>query len=390
MIVLSRRFCLLKLFSLLLMLAWQPLAVAAPSQLNTKHQIEQIKQQRQRLSVIRKRLEAQLGAIGKELHELDVSLLVARKASRDAYKKLQETDQRLRKLKRQSEHLQQRVRTLRRTIAHQAITAWQRSSHASAWMGLLTGVSVSDIPHRRFLLDAVLRSEQRDRQAYRASVAELATVQTALQTQRQQLEQSRQEKKKAAAELEAQAGKKRRMMARVRRQVRLKKRQDIRLAREEQALRRMLDEMSEGLLPIDRQQHAGISIRKRKGRLKWPVQGRIVAGYRSRPRTGMPRLQGVQLRPWRHASAVHAMAAGQVRYADWFGGYGLMMIVDYGDGLLGVYAHNDALYKQVGDWVEEGETIADAGSTGWVNRVTLYFEVRDRGKAVNPKRWCRR
>lgn len=84
------------------------------------------------------------------------------------------------------------------------------------------------------------------------------------------------------------------------------------------------------------------------------------------------------------------MAAGQVRYADWFGGYGLMTIVDYGEGVLGVYAHNDMLYKQLGDWVDEGEIIADVGSTGWVNRVTLYFEVRDKGKPVNPKRWCRR
>ena len=104
----------------------------------------------------------------------------------------------------------------------------------------------------------------------------------------------------------------------------------------------------------------------------------------------MPRLKGVQLKPKGKARKVRAMAAGQVRYADWFGGFGLMTIVDYGDGVLGVYAHNDALYKQLGDWVEEGETLADVGSTGWVSRVALYFEIRDKGKAVNPKRWCRR
>jgi len=382
---------MLRFFCLLLMLAWQPqFGAAAPSQLNTKQKIKQVKQQRQHLSMIKNRLQAQLGGIGKELHVLDASLIIARKASRNAYHKVVETDQRLLKLKRQSGHLKQHIRALKQTIMQQAITAWRRSSHASAWMGLLTGVSVSDIPHRRFLLNTVMRSEQHDRQAYRESVAELASVATALQTQRQQLEQLRQEKKKATAELEKQAREKRHMMARVQQQVRLKKRQDARLASEEQALIQMLDEMSEDLLSMDRQQHAGISIRKRKGHLKWPIRGRIVAGYRSRPKAGMPRLQGVQLRPRRHASAVHAMAAGQVRYADWFGGYGLMTIIDYGDGVLGVYAHNDALYKQMGDWVEEGETIADAGSTGWVNRVTLYFEVRDRGKAVNPKRWCRR
>ncbi len=385
MIILSRLFCLM------LILAWQPHAgAAAPSEQNTQQKIAHVKQQRQRLAVIKRQLQAQLGDIGKALHQLDTALIAARKASRDAYRQVVQTDRRLQELKDQSMQLQQRIRALKRAMMHQAVTAWRRSSHASAWMGLLTGVPVSDIPHRRFLLNAVMASEQRDRQAYRDAVAKLADVESALQAQRQQLEQFRQAKKKAAAELATQVKKKRRMMARVQRRVRQKKRQDMRLAREEQALMRMLGEMSENLLSVDRQGHAGISIRKRKGHLKWPVRGRIVASYRSRPKAGMPRLQGVQLRPRRHASAVHAMAAGQVRYADWFGGYGLMMIVDYGDGLLGVYAHNDQLYKQIGDWVEEGETIADAGSTGWVNRVTLYFEVRDRGKAVNPKRWCRR
>jgi septal ring factor EnvC (AmiA/AmiB activator) len=176
----------------------------------------------------------------------------------------------------------------------------------------------------------------------------------------------------------------------VRDKVRAKARKDSRLAREEKALIQMLDEMGADLLAIDRQQTAGVSIRKRKGHLKWPIRGRIVASYHSRPKAGMSRLQGVQLRPKNHARTVKAMAAGQVRYADWFGGYGLMTIIDYGEGLLGVYAHNNALYKQLGDWVEEGEVIADAGSTGWVNSVTLYFEIRDRGRAVNPKRWCRR
>jgi len=79
-----------------------------------------------------------------------------------------------------------------------------------------------------------------------------------------------------------------------------------------------------------------------------------------------------------------------VRYADWFGGYGLMMIVDHGDGLISVYAHNDALYWQMGDWVEAGERIAEAGSTGWIEGVRLYFELREKGKPVNPKKWCRR
>ncbi len=383
---------LLRVICLLLLLPWvlPPAPALAASGPSTEQKIKQVKQERQRLAKVKKQLEAQLGSIGKELRELDTSLITARKASRNAYEKVLATDQQLVELKRKSKRLKKSIGELKQAVLNQAVAAWQRSSHASPWLGVLTGVSVSDIPHRRFLLGEMMRSEERDRQAYADAVAELADVEVRLQTQRRQLNTFRQEKKKAAAKLAARVKDKRQLINQVRHEVRLKKRKDTRLAREEQALMQMLDSMSEDLLVIDRQQNAGVSVRKRKGRLKWPIRGRIVASYRSRPKAGMARLQGVQLRPGKHARAVRAMAAGQVRYADWFGGYGLMTIVDYGDGLLGVYAHNDVLYKQLGDWVEDGEILADAGSTGWVNRVTLYFEVRDRGKAVNPKRWCRR
>jgi len=384
---------LFRLLALLLMATWLPVSVctaASGQEISTEQKIERVKKERQRLAQVKKQLELQLGSIGKELHKLDVALTAARKASRDVNDKIKATDQQLLALKQQSKQLEKRISALKQIVLDQAMAAWQHSSHSSQWMGVLTGVSVSDIPHRRFLLNHVMRSEENDRRAYAESVAELARVETELQTKRQQLELLRQEKRQAESRLMASVTDKRKMIKRVRDEVRAKARKDSRLAREEKALIQMLDEMGADLLAIDRKQTAGVSIRKRKGHLKWPIRGRIVASYHSRPKAGMSRLQGVQLRPKNHARTVKAMAAGQVRYADWFGGYGLMTIIDYGEGLLGVYAHNNALYKQLGDWVEEGEVIADAGSTGWVNSVTLYFEIRDRGRAVNPKRWCRR
>ncbi|MDQ6968402.1 MAG: peptidoglycan DD-metalloendopeptidase family protein, partial [Mariprofundaceae bacterium] len=135
-----------------------------------------------------------------------------------------------------------------------------------------------------------------------------------------------------------------------------------------------------------------VSIRKHKGRLHWPLKGKVVASFGSRPHAQSAKLLGVQIAPAsssKKGRQVKVMADGQVRYADWFGGFGLMVVVEYGHGIIGVYAHNDALYKQVGDWVEAGDVIAEAGSTGWIEKTRLYFELRDKGKAVNPTRWCR-
>ena len=352
--------------------------------------IEKIKAERQRLAEVRKQLEGQMGSVGQELRRLDAALIKARKASRSAKQQLQKADTRIAELKRERKTLQSRINELKELMLGESVAAWQRSSRASQWMGIFTGVPVSDIPHRRYLLNMVMHSQSEDRQTYIQSVLDLARVEAELNAQREQLVQLRREKQKAEDELSGRVKDKRGVLNRVRKEVASKKSRDLQLAREEKALLRLLDDMSEGLLAIEKSSTSEQKIRKRKGRLRWPVNGKIVASFGSRPSPSMPTLQGVQLRPSSSGREVRAMASGQVRYADWFGGFGLMTIVDYGDGVLGVYAHNNALYKQLGDWVEENEMIAEAGSTGWINNVAVYFEIRDRGKAVNPKRWCRR
>jgi septal ring factor EnvC (AmiA/AmiB activator) len=373
------------------LLSFFPLSdIAASEKRATQEKINNIKQERVHLARIRKQLEQQLGELGRELHGLDSALVKARKVSRNARGNVIKADRKLARLQRERQALQQHVNTLQQQIREETVAAWQRSAHSSQWLGIFTGVSVSDIPHRRYLLNVLMQSQAEDRRAYIWSVQELAKVETDLQQQHDQLVSLKQEKKQSEQNLEKRVHAKRNMTKRVQKDIKSKKKRDTLLSREKKALLHLLEGLDEDLLAIEKQATSAQHIRRRKGRLHWPLKGRIVASYGSRPAPSMPRLKGVQLKPKDKIGKVRAMAAGQVRYADWFGGFGLMTIVDYGDGVLGVYAHNDTLYKQLGDWVEEGETLADVGSTGWINDVALYFEIRDKGRAVNPKRWCRR
>ena len=126
-----------------------------------------------------------------------------------------------------------------------------------------------------------------------------------------------------------------------------------------------------------------------KGRLPLPVaDGDILARF------GAPREQA-SLR-WRAlllgaepGTEVHAVFRGRVAYAERLRGYGLLTILDHGDGMLSLYAHNRVLYKEVGEWVETGEVIASVGSTGGQQRTATYFEIRRDGQPVDPLRWCR-
>ncbi|HIO14639.1 MAG TPA: peptidase M23, partial [Chromatiales bacterium] len=87
--------------------------------------------------------------------------------------------------------------------------------------------------------------------------------------------------------------------------------------------------------------------------------------------------------------AVYAVAPGQVVFADWLRGFGLLLIVDHGQGYLSLYGHNQSLFKELGEWVEVNDTIASVGNSGGHRGIGLYFEIRHDGQPVDPGLWCR-
>ncbi len=84
---------------------------------------------------------------------------------------------------------------------------------------------------------------------------------------------------------------------------------------------------------------------------------------------------------------VSAVYSGKVVFSDWLNGYGLLLIIDHGEGFMTLYAHNQSLFKQKGALVLQGEQIATVGHSGGLKQNGLYFEVRQRGKAVSPSDW---
>ena len=125
---------------------------------------------------------------------------------------------------------------------------------------------------------------------------------------------------------------------------------------------------------------------KLKGKLAWPVQGRIIGDY-GQPRGGGPvKWSGVLLEA-RQGTPVRAVYHGRIAFADWLPGLGLLIIVDHGDGYMSLYGHNEALLKEPGDWVEPGEAIAQVGDTGGQPQPALYFEIRHDGDPTNPHPW---
>ncbi|MDQ6971194.1 MAG: peptidoglycan DD-metalloendopeptidase family protein [Mariprofundaceae bacterium] len=382
----------MRLFSIPLVLALL-CAFAWPVDLvfsaDTKMQLKEVRQQRAALTRLREQLEARLGDLGAVLKKADGALVEASRESKRARQDVRSTDEHISVLKARQIELKNKAGALKKSMQREAALAYRQADQSSLWLDMLLGAEVADIPHRQYLLARLVQQQRQDRMDYVRTRSELAVTQSELMTQRRELEALRVEKDKRWQSLRAAREDKQSLWNKVKHDARLKAERDAQLARQESALKKLLKGMGSTLLKAD----GGADwkpMRQQKGKLAWPIDGRIVAGFHSRTFEGRPRLAGVQLAPRRSGGQVKAVAAGHVRYADWFGGYGLMMIVDHGDGLMTVYAHNDALYKQLGDWVAEGDVLADPGSTGWVQDTRLYFEVRDAGRPVNPKRWCRR
>jgi len=124
------------------------------------------------------------------------------------------------------------------------------------------------------------------------------------------------------------------------------------------------------------------------GGLGWPASGALLAGFGARMPDGR-RSDGLLIAA-PAGSPVKAVADGMVAYAEWMTGYGLLLIVDHGNGTMSLYAHNDALLRHAGDRVRQGEAVATVGSSGGHGRPALYFELRRGGVPVNPGGWLRR
>jgi len=84
---------------------------------------------------------------------------------------------------------------------------------------------------------------------------------------------------------------------------------------------------------------------------------------------------------------IRAVARGRVAFADWLRGYGLLMILDHGDGYMSLYGRCESLNKTEGDWVEDGQVLATVGDSGGSGESGLYFELRHRGQALDPAAW---
>ena len=200
---------------------------------------------------------------------------------------------------------------------------------------------------------------------------EVAALRAEEQTQRKNLEQDKRAR--------------RQILNKIALQLKQQRREIGRLQYNENRLSQLVENLAK-VLPDS--PSASVSFRSLKGKLTLPVRGKIRNQFGARRPESTMAWTG-----WFLSAApnlpVKAVAAGQVVYADWLRGFGNLLIIDHGQGFMSLYANNETLYKQVGDILRSGDTVAAVGSSGGNADSGLYFELRFEGKPFDPGKWVR-
>ena len=230
--------------------------------------------------------------------------------------------------------------------------------------------------------EAVLRN-------YRATLAELAETEKALLAKTDELGRLIEGTKGKRRELEGEELQHKRLIDQIHRNK----------ASYEQTLRELEDrarELARLMEKLQRQEiilpTPFIPLYERKGRLSWPVEGRVVTkfGVEKHPQFNTStRNNGIDIAPLKKDAVVKAVHAGKVVYADYFQGYGNLLILDHGLSYYSLYGHCSSFLAAIGDLVEAEQPLAVAGDIGSLKGVTLYLEIRNKAKPLDPLKWLR-
>jgi len=217
------------------------------------------------------------------------------------------------------------------------------------------------------------------------AVARIAELTGQEESERENLAALEAEREREVAALEAARADREKALAALKGQIKSNEDTIARLKREARALEKLIADLRKALDQAPAP--SGQPFERVRGRLPWPVPGRIVASF-GQSRGGGLKWNGVLIATER-GTEVKAPYAGRVVYSDWLPGLGLLLILDHGGGYMTLYGHNEQLYKAVGEAVSAGEPIATVGDSGGQSRPELYLEVRKGTAPQDPRKWFR-
>ncbi|NYZ61999.1 murein hydrolase activator EnvC family protein [Luteimonas deserti] len=396
------------------------LDAVAQSSRETERRLERVRKELRDVAAERRRLEGQRGAAARELRQVDEQVASSSKALAETRQKLVDEQAALERLQARRQVLDATVDSRRAELATLLRSAYTIGDDAALKL-MLAQDRVADAG-RLLVYHRYLQQQRSARIAVlRAEMAELDGLEAQTHERRAALEAAQAEQRARLAQVERDRLRRAEAIKGLEAQFNDRSAREQALGSDARALERVLAQLREAARRAEAERRAAAAAARERaareargsggaaptprtpsrsrpqvasapapqvGGLGWPVSGSLLTAYGGRLPDGRSSTGVLIGAP--AGTPVKAVGDGTVVFAEWMTGYGMLMIVDHGNGYMSLYAHNDALLKSVGARVARGDTLASVGNSGGQGRSGLYFELRQNGTPVNPASWLQR
>lgn len=220
------------------------------------------------------------------------------------------------------------------------------------------------------------------------NIEKIVETEKLIQQARNELEQIQQLLNAQKAKLDKDRGKRKTIISSLDKQLKQQGGSIVKLRDEALQLQNLINSIEEIFVDAPMSDISRQAFAELKGKLAWPVKGKLRKLYGRRKPLSSMRWQGIVIEA-PNGRQIRAISHGRVAFADWLRGLGNLIIIDHGNSYLSLYGHNESLFKSAGEWVESGDVIASIGNSGGQKANGLYFEIRKKGKPQNPAGWCK-
>ena len=357
----------------------------SPEQEKAKQELLQLKTDIENLQKNLKSKRKQQSRAVTDLRNSEKQIATATKILRSTNRQLIKKETELKKLRRQQTNLEANKTEQKKALAAQIKSAFV--SGRQEYLKMLLNQEDPEALGRMLVYYDYMNKARSEKVAkLQQTLIDLENIDKAIQDEIRELSLLKKSKEEETARLKKLKSKRQKLVNALAKEIESKTAKLNELKINANELQELIDSVREAIDKIDFTQPLN-GLRPLKGKLRWPTKGKTTRRYGSTLAAGL-KSNGLVIGA-NEGNIVNAIHHGRVVYADWLRGFGLLVIIDHGEGYMSLYGYNQALYKQVGDYVEAGEAIATVGQSGGQQSPGLYFELRHQGKPFNPRRWFR-
>ncbi len=372
------------LFGCLLLLSS---ALTLGDEKQSQQQLEQLNSEMKTLKKLLTDFKSTRSSLQNDLRKSEIKIGTLQKKIKAIEKQLQQHQQKLSQLHTERQQLKSDQKQQQKYIEQQILAAFQLGQENKLKI-LLNQEDPEKLSRSLNYYDYFNRARSEQIQAYIDIISELDAIEPKINQATESLSSTRQSLLLEHKKLLGNKNARKRNLAKINSAIKNKDQQLRKAARDRAELEKLLTAMEQTIanisIPTDYR-----PFKQLKGQLPWPIKGKPSNRFGSRRSGSDIRWQGLSI-PAQEGVNVKAIHHGRIVFSDWLRGSGLLVIIDHGDGYMSLYAHNQSLLRQTGEWVNIGETIATVGNSGGQQRANLYFEIRHNGQPTDPRKWCKR